>query len=629
MIRIDNISYSISGRQLLSGASVRIPDGHKVGIVGRNGTGKTTLFHLITGKLSLDDGIIDLPRKARIGGVSQEVPSNEVSLLNTVLAADTEREKLLNEAETATDPERISVIHERLNDIDAYSAESRAAIILSGLGFDAVAQNRACSEFSGGWRMRVALAAVLFSEPDILLLDEPTNYLDLEGTIWLETYLAKYPHTVLVISHDRTLLNKSVNAILHLHEKNLTLYQGNYDTFDTVRRARLAEQAAMASKQAVAREHLQSFVDRFRAKASKAKQAQSRLKMLERMQPIASSVENGVATFNFPKPTELSSPIVRLDDVKVGYNNTPILQGLNLRIDAQDRIALLGANGQGKSTLSKLLAGKLEPMGGSWIKSSKLKIGYFAQHQVDELYLDETPLQHIARELPKIGQAGQRAKLAAGGIGSEQADTLVQKLSGGQKARLSMLLATLDSPHLVILDEPTNHLDIESRETLAFALAGYQGAVILVSHDPHLINAIADQLWLVKDGTVRVFNDDMEAYKRLLLSERSGTAKAKDKIQTQSKHKTTKPKKQKQQERRKNLAPLVQDLKICEDRVTKIEDMKGQVERRLANPSFYASDVPEKIEQLSKKHAEILQALKKAETLWERAAQRLETAKGA
>ncbi|GHA40444.1 glycosyl transferase family 1 [Amylibacter ulvae] len=627
MIRIDDISYSVSGRQLISGASVVIPDGHKVGIVGRNGTGKTTLFHLLTGKLALDDGAVELPRKARIGGVSQEVPSNEVSLLNTVLAADTERAELLAESETATDPTRISQIHERLADIDAYSAEARAASILSGLGFDAEAQARACSEFSGGWRMRVALAAVLFSEPDILLLDEPTNYLDLEGTIWLETYLAKYPHTVLVISHDRTLLNKSVTSILHLHDKNLTLYTGNYDTFDSVRRARLAEQAAMAKKQEAARDHLQSFVDRFRAKASKAKQAQSRLKMLERMEPIASSVENGVASFSFPNPDELSSPIVRLDEVNVGYDDTPILRKLNLRIDANDRIALLGANGQGKSTLSKLLASKLEPMGGDWIRSSKLKIGYFAQHQVDELHLDETPLQHIAREIPTAGQAKQRARLAAGGIGPEQADTLVGKLSGGQKARLSMLLATLDSPHLVILDEPTNHLDIESREALALALASYEGAVVLVSHDPHLINAIADQLWLVKDGTVLPFNDDMEAYKKLLLAERGGTAKAKDKIQTQKVKKADKGPKPATIVKRKNLQPLQADVTKCEERVTKIEEMKGQIERRLANPSFYASDDPAKIAELSKKHAEIIQALKKAEILWERATVKLDAAK--
>ena len=624
MIRIDDISYSIQGRQLLAGASATIPTGHKVGIVGRNGTGKTTLFHLITGKLLLDGGKVTTAKGLRVGGVSQEVPSNEVSLLDTVLAADVERAALMSEAETAEDPDRIGEIYERLTAIDAYSGEARAASILNGLGFDREAQLRACSEFSGGWRMRVALAGVLFAQPEILMLDEPTNYLDLEGTIWLENYLAKYPHTVLIISHDRTLLNKSVNAILHLYDQKLTLYQGNYDTFDNVRRAKLAEQASMAKKQDAARDHLQAFVDRFRAKASKAKQAQSRLKMLERMQPIASSVENAVAAFNFPEPTELSPPILRLDGVDVGYDGTPILRNLNLRIDQTDRIALLGANGQGKSTLSKLLADKLQPMDGKLIRSSKLKIGYFAQHQVDELYLDETPLQHIQRERPQEGQARLRGRLAAGGVGKEQVDTLVGKLSGGQKARLSLLLATLDAPHLVILDEPTNHLDIESREALSMALADYQGAVILVSHDPHLINSIADQLWLVKDGTVVPYNEDMDAYKTMLLAERGGGGAASE---AKKKAKGPKQKRLSNSERRKLTQPLQEDVVKCEERIEKLEDMKSKITVRMAEPDFYSSGNTTKIEELTKKHGEILQAMVKAETLWETASIALDAAK--
>ncbi len=625
MIRIDDISYSIQGRQLLAGASATIPSGHKVGIVGRNGTGKTTLFHLTTGKLLLDGGTITTAKGLRVGGVSQEVPSNDVSLLDTVLASDVERAALFKEAETAEDPERIGEIYERLDAIDAYSGEARASSILHGLGFDREAQLRACSEFSGGWRMRVALAGVLFWQPEILMLDEPTNYLDLEGTIWLESYLAKYPHTVLVISHDRTLLNKSVNSILHLHDKKLTLYQGNYDTFDSVRGAKLAEQASMAKKQEAARDHLQSFVDRFRAKASKAKQAQSRLKMLEKMEPIASSVENAVASFNFPEPTELSPPILRLDGVDVGYDDTPILRNLNLRIDQSDRIALLGANGQGKSTLSKLLADKLQPMDGKLVRSSKLKIGYFAQHQVDELHLDETPLQHIQRERPQEGQARLRARLASGGIGVEQVDTLVGKLSGGQKARLSLLLATLEAPHLVILDEPTNHLDIESREALALALAGYQGAVVLVSHDPHLINAIADQLWLVKDGTVKRFEEDMEAYKALLLSERGAGGAASE--QKKKKEKGPKVKRLSNSERKKLTAPLQEEVKRCEERIEKLEEMKVKISERMADPDFYAPENASKVEDLTKKHGEILQAMEKAENLWETAVEALEAAR--
>ena len=620
MLKINDISYSIAGRQLLANASATIPSGHKVGIVGRNGTGKTTLFKLITNELGLDDGNIEIPKKMRIGGIAQEAPASNDSLLETVLSADTERTALLEEAEVATDPNRIADIHGRLADIDAYSAEARAASILSGLGFSSIAQDRPCHEFSGGWRMRVALAGVLFAQPDILMLDEPTNYLDLEGTIWLETYLKKYPHSVLIISHDRQLLNTSVNAILHLTDKQLTLYQGNYDTFDSVRRAKLAEQEAMARKQQATREHLQSFVDRFRAKASKAKQAQSRIKMLEKMEPIAAGVENSVAAFDFPTPEELSPPILRLEDTSVGYDGLPILRDLNLRIDQSDRIALLGANGQGKSTLSKLLANRLIPLDGNLVRSSKLKIGYFAQHQVDELHLDETPLQHITREFPGETPSKLRSRLARGGIGPEQALTEVGRLSGGQKARLSLLLATIEAPHLLILDEPTNHLDIESRESLVFALAAYEGAVILVSHDPHLVNAVADTLWLVKDGQVNVFYEDLNEYKKLLLSERGLADKS-------EKPKKIKKKRISHGERRKILSPYQLEVTKCEERLNKILTIKEKIDEALANPDIYTNSDPEKFEGLSKKRAEVDDAIIKAEALWLTAEENLDKAR--
>ncbi len=620
MLKINDISYSIAGRQLLANASATIPSGHKVGIVGRNGTGKTTLFKLITNELGLDDGNIEIPKKMRIGGIAQEAPASNDSLLETVLSADTERTALLEEAEVATDPNRIADIHGRLADIDAYSAEARAASILSGLGFSSIAQDRPCHEFSGGWRMRVALAGVLFAQPDILMLDEPTNYLDLEGTIWLETYLKKYPHSVLIISHDRQLLNTSVNAILHLTDKQLTLYQGNYDTFDSVRRAKLAEQEAMARKQQATREHLQSFVDRFRAKASKAKQAQSRIKMLEKMEPIAAGVENSVAAFDFPTPEELSPPILRLEDTSVGYDGLPILRDLNLRIDQSDRIALLGANGQGKSTLSKLLADRLIPLDGNLVRSSKLKIGYFAQHQVDELHLDETPLQHITREFPGETPSKLRSRLARGGIGPEQALTEVGRLSGGQKARLSLLLATIEAPHLLILDEPTNHLDIESRESLVFALAAYEGAVILVSHDPHLVNAVADTLWLVKDGQVNVFYEDLNEYKKLLLSERGLADKS-------EKPKKIKKKRISHGERRKILSPYQLEVTKCEERLNKILSIKEKIDEALANPDIYTNSDPEKFESLSKKRAEVDDAIIKAEALWLTAEENLDKAR--
>ncbi len=621
MLSLKNITFSMEGKKLFDDATTLIPAGHKVGFVGRNGAGKTTLFRLIRGELALDGGEIEVPRRARIGGVAQEAPATRDSLIDTVLMADEERTALLAEAETAHDAHRIADIQHRLLDIDAHSAEARAAAILHGLGFDAEAQRRACADFSGGWRMRVALAGVLFARPDVLLLDEPTNYLDLEGAIWLETFLAKYPHTVLVVSHDRDLLNRSVGAILHLDRQKLTLYQGGYDTFDTTRRARLEQLVSEKKKQDAARAHMQSFVDRFKAKASKARQAQSRIKALERMKPVAAIVESGVTGFNFPSPEELSPPIIRLEDVAVGYNGKPVLKGLDLRIDQDDRIALLGQNGQGKSTLSKLLADRLPAMAGRKIASSKLRVGYFAQHQVDELYVDETPIQHIQRLRPEEAPGKIRARLAAGGIGAEIAGSEVARLSGGQKARLSMLIATIDAPHMIILDEPTNHLDIESREALVEALTAYEGAVILVSHDPHLVELVADRLWLVKDGAVRPYEDDMEAYRRMLLSERGGASPRARETKPEARAPKPLP--------RAQTAPLRAEIAKCETRVTKLEEMRDNIDARLANPMLYARGDTEEIEKWRRKRAEVIDGLARAEALWVAAQEKLEAAEGA
>jgi len=614
MLAIRNIGFTLEGKRLFDDASALIPGGHKVGFVGRNGSGKTTLFRLIRGELPLDSGEIEVPKRARIGGVAQEAPATRDSLIDTVLAADAERAALMAEAEEATDAHRIAEIQTRLADIDAHSAEARASSILNGLGFDAAAQKRACAEFSGGWRMRVALAAVLFARPDVLLLDEPTNYLDLEGAIWLEGFLARYPHTVLVVSHDRDLLNRSVGAILHLHRAKLTLYQGNYDTFDDTRRARLEQQMAEKKKQDAQRAHMQAFVDRFRYKASKARQAQSRLKALERMKPIAAVVEDQVAAFDFPTPEELSPPIIRLEDVSVGYDGRAVLGHLDLRIDQDDRIALLGQNGEGKSTLAKLLSDRLRPISGRKVASSKLRVGYFAQHQVDELELDETPLQHLARLRPAEPPGKLRARLAAGGLGADVASTEVGRLSGGQKSRLSLLIATLDAPHLIILDEPTNHLDIESREALVEALTDYGGAVILVSHDPHLVELVADRLWLVKGGRVAPFDDDIEAYRRMLLAERNGPPLR------------SRDERPKRPQPRAEAAPLKAEVAKCEARVARLEEMRDAIDQRLANPLLYSRGDGEEIETLQKKRAEVQEGLARAEALWLAALERLEAA---
>jgi ATP-binding cassette, subfamily F, member 3 len=616
MLRITDISYSVDGRPLIENASAVIPTGHKVGLVGRNGTGKTTLFRLIRGELTLDGGTIELPRGARIGGVAQEAPGTEVSLLETVLAADTERAALLAEAERAQDAHRIAEIQTRLADIDAWSAEGRATAILKGLGFTDAETLMPCSAFSGGWRMRVALAAVLFSAPDLLLLDEPTNYLDLEGALWLEAYLVKYPHTVIIVSHDRELLNRSVGAILHLEDRKLTYYSGPYDQFARQRAEKRALMASAAKKQDLKRAHLQAFVDRFKAKASKAKQAQSRVKMLEKMETIRVPEDAARTVFTFPEPEALSPPIITTEDAAVGYGNRIVLHGLNLRIDQDDRIALLGRNGEGKSTLSKFLSGRLEAARGRMVRSSKLRIGFFAQHQVEELRVDETPLQHVLRERPEEGQAKARARLAGFGLMAAQAETAVGRLSGGQKARLSLLLATLPAPHLLILDEPTNHLDIESREALVEALTAYTGAVILVSHDMHLLSLVADRLWLVKDGRVKPYEEDLEAYRAMLL----GVDKPAEK--EAPKPKSVKP-------TRDEMLSLRAEVRKCEERLAKIEEMRDRLAKKLADPELYEEARKGELETWNRKYAEVMEGLGRAEALWMAAQEKLEAAEAA
>ncbi|MES2664800.1 MAG: ABC-F family ATP-binding cassette domain-containing protein [Pseudomonadota bacterium] len=614
MLKIEDITYSVEGRPLFEGASATIPTGHKVGLVGRNGAGKTTLFRLIRRELALEGGDISIPSRARIGGVAQEVPSSATSLLETVLQADTERAALMAEADTATDPHRIAEVQARLADIDAWSAEGRASAILKGLGFDAEAQQRPCSDFSGGWRMRVALAGVLFAQPDYLLLDEPTNYLDLEGALWLESYLQKYPHTVLIISHDRGLLNRAVTGILHLDNKKLTYWSGPYDQFARQVAERRAVLQAEAKKQELRRAHLQSFVDRFKAKASKAVQAQSRVKMLEKMETITAPEDAKKVVFTFPEPEELSPPIINIDGGAVGYGGPPILRRLSLRIDQDNRIALLGRNGEGKSTLSKLLAGKLQTSEGKFTKSSKLRIGYFAQHQVDELHIEETPLQHVMRLRPAEGQPRLRARLAGFGLMADQAETAVGRLSGGQKARLSLLLATIDAPHLLILDEPTNHLDMESREALVEALTTYSGAVILVSHDMHLLGLVADRLWLVKGGAVTPYTDDLEAYRRQLLAGDEDVkiaAKPVEKIKKFS---------------REDVLSMRAEVRKCEDRLAKLNEMRDRLAKKLADPDLYEDARKGELATWNQKYAEVMGALDKAEAMWLAAQEKLEAA---
>ena len=606
MINFKDISFSIGGVSLFENSSAFVPTGHKVGIVGRNGTGKTTLFKLILKELVLDSGIIEVPKNFKIGSVAQEAPSSEETLLDTVLSADIERTKLLKDSETETDPNKIASIHVRLADIDAYSAEARASTILSGLGFAQENQNKPCSSFSGGWRMRVALASVLFSNPDLLLLDEPTNYLDFEGTVWLENFLQKFKNTVLVISHDRNLLNKSVNGILHLSARKLQFYTGNYDAFDDERRNQLAQKLTLKNKQDAQRAHIESFVNRFKAKASKAKQAQSRIKILEKMKPIVIEEDQKIPNFKFLDVVKFAPPLVTLDKVSVGYNNLPVLKNINLQINPDDRIGLLGVNGEGKSTFSKLIAKKISKMEGVFNIPKKLKIGYFAQHQLDELRPDETPFQHLTLKLNKEIPSRIRAILGSAGFSYETMDLEVKRLSGGQKARLLILLVIMEKPDLLILDEPTNHLDIESREALIMAINEYSGSLILVSHDAFLVERLVDRLLVVKNGNISEFTGDIHEYRKLILSGK--TVKESDKT------KNKKIVNSNFQERVSNLKKLLLSI---EKKIIIYEKEKQLLEKEMLDSEFYDKSNNRRIQEVTVRLKNINSKILEEEKNWE------------
>jgi len=631
MLHINDIRYRIDGRLILDGATAMVPGGHKVGLVGRNGTGKTTLLKLIAGELEFESGGFGLPKATRIGMVRQEAPGDDRHLIDFVLEADTERAALMAEAETVTDPNRTAEVHIRLADIRAHEAPSRAAIILAGLGFDEAEQERKLSEFSGGWRMRVALAALLFSQPDLLLLDEPTNYLDLEGSLWLESYLRRYPRTVMIVSHDRDLLNRAVQSILHLTGGKLTLYAGGYDDFERKRREQQALTLKLKTKQDDARRHMEAFVERFRYKASKARQAQSRLKALEKMQPIPDIVENRIKPFHFPSPEKaLAPPLFRFEDLSVGYGpDAVILRNITTRIDTDDRIGLLGANGNGKSTFAKLLAGRLDPMSGRKSYDKRMRIGYFAQHQLDELNPDETPYDHIRELMPEATQAQVRARLGTIGFGVETADTKAERLSGGEKARLLFALATFHRPHLLILDEPTNHLDVESRESLVMALNEFDGAVILISHDRHLIEAAVDRLWLVGDGTVAPYDGDMDDYRTLLLETRRTKAPANGNrgrkqsnasseglvVATGLSKADAAARRRDAARQREKIQPLKAAAQKLEKTIHNLEAEIAKFDEMLAEPGLFEND-PAKGNDIAKTKADRQKALQAAESGW-------------
>jgi ATP-binding cassette subfamily F protein 3 len=613
MLAIDNITVRIAGREILSGATANLPAGRRIGLVGRNGAGKSTLFNVILGRLHQDGGEISWPNAWRVGSVAQEAPGTDTSLVDTVLEADAERLALLAEAEHESDGHRLGDIYHRLEAIDAYTAPARAAEILAGLGFSAEDQLRPCREFSGGWRMRVALAAILFSAPDLLLLDEPTNYLDLEGVLWLENFIQKYRGTILIVSHDRDLLNTGCEFILHLERGKLKLYTGGYDTFMATRAAARANDMAFAKKQEAARAHMQKFVDRFKASAAKAAQAQSRMKMLAKMAMVDVPPDEHVAPINIPQATAASPPLITMDRASVGYEDgKPILTNLSFRFDPEDRVALLGKNGNGKSTMAKLLAGKLSVMGGEFTPARKLVVGYFAQHQAEELDTTITPIQTLQHLRPKLTQEQVRTQLGGFGFAQDKQQTAVGKLSGGERARLMLALATLDKPNLLILDEPTNHLDIDARNALLTALNDFDGAVILVSHDRRLIEATADRLLLVSDGHVTPFEGDLDDYRKFLLSgENAPTRRA-----AEPEVKATKEvARRSNAEKRQNLKPLKDKVTAAEHQISDLTAEIAKLDKSLSDPLLFTRD-PAKAASVSKKRADAVRKLAVSEKAW-------------
>ncbi len=614
MLNLNGITVRLGGRTILDNASAALPPGSRVGLIGRNGAGKSTLVRVIAGQLEPDNGTAEMPRGSRLGYVAQEAPAGQATPFETVLEADVERARLMHDAETVTDPDRLGDIHERLLAIDAYGAPARAARILVGLGFDEEMQGRALESYSGGWRMRVALAALLFSQPDVLLLDEPSNHLDLEAVMWLEDFLKGYRATIVVVSHERDFLNNVVDHILHLHQGKITLYPGGYDAFEKQRAERLAQIESARANQATQRAKLQEYVAKNSARASTAKQAQSRMKILAKMKPIAAVAEDPSLTFDFPAPDELRPPLITLDMASVGYSDTPILKRLNLRIDPEDRIALLGRNGNGKTTLARLLAAQLAPMDGDMNAAGKMKVGYFTQYQVEELSTDDTPLEHMTRQMKGASPAAVRAQLGRFGFSGDKAITLVGKLSGGERARLALALITRDAPHMLILDEPTNHLDVDAREALVQALNAYTGCVLLVSHDRHMLEATADRLVLVDEGTAKEFDGTIDDYIALILGN-SAKEKAK-KANKKDDRKAAAEAREKAQVLKKDAQAIERDLaRLTEQRDTLDAAMAGKATPALAKLTMA---------QLMKRRASLDTEIEVAEMKWMEANEALE-----
>ncbi len=621
MLNLTDITVRLGGRTILDGASAALPPRGRIGLIGRNGAGKTTLVKVVAGSIDPDTGSLRMPRGSRIGYIAQDAPGGSATPFETVLAADTERAALMAEAEHSHDPDRLGELHERLNAIDAHAAPARAARILVGLGFDEAAQHRPLDSFSGGWRMRVALASLLFSAPDLLLLDEPSNHLDLEAVLWLEDFLKSYPATILLVSHERDFLNNVVDHILHLERGKLTLYPGGYDAFERQRAERQAQLAAARERQQAQREKLQDYIARNSARASTAKQAQSRVKALAKLQPIAELLDDPSLSFDFPSPEALRPPLITLDHAAVGYGGEPVLSRLDLRLDPDDRIALLGRNGNGKTTLARLLAAQLKAEEGAMHASGRMKVGYFTQYQVEELDRAETPLQHMTRLMPKATPSAVRAQLGRFGFGGPKATTEVGKLSGGERARLALALITRDAPHLLILDEPTNHLDVDAREALIQALNDYSGAVVMVSHDRHMIETTADRLVLVDAGTARDYDGSLDDYIAFVLAK-----DAADSNKAAAKGDRKEARRAAAEARERNQA-LRKQAARAEAELAKLTEQRSAIDRAMFDPASAPADLAKlTMSDLMRKRAQLETKIEAIEAEWLEASEALEAA---
>ncbi|MED5283428.1 MAG: ABC-F family ATP-binding cassette domain-containing protein [Chloroflexota bacterium] len=592
MLDVKNISYSISNRKLFENASFNIPSGYHVGLVGKNGIGKTTLFNLINKNLLLDEGEINLQKRKKISVLQQEIPNTNLSILDYVLSTDSETQSLIEEFENSKDQNRIIELSSILDEKNAYKDEWKASYILSGLGFKKYDQSKKINELSGGWRNRVGLAATLYSDPDLLLLDEPTNHLDFESVVWFENFLKEFKGTFIMISHDRQVLNNTVDHILHVENHNLNLYTGNYDQFESQFAQKSLAQEAMFKKQQAFKQRVMKFVDRFGAKATKAKQAQSRLRSLEKIDMVDAIISDRTISFSFPKPNNLGTSMLTINKVDAGYYEIPVLKNINLSISNDSRIALVGANGNGKSTLIKLIAGNLDPMKGSIIKKKNLKIGYFAQHQADELDLEKTGYQVLSEIDPEKPDLFIRGVLGRFGFDKQKSETRIENLSGGEKTRLLFCLMSYHSPDLLLMDEPTDHLDIDSRLSLINSLNEFEGAIILVSHDKDIIEKVAEQILLVKDSQVNLFVDDISDYEKIL----------KDELKPNKGHKN------------KNTYESNKKSRKIENKINKLIVIKKELEDKMS--SLENIDNFELLEELSNNYNKIKEDISNLENEW-------------